>query len=65
MCLIVWLGLQDARSLQKKVLSAIPDSVVSVDLEKGSSAPSTSLKETLAEGDGEEAFVVILFTDAG
>lgn len=57
--------MQDARSLQKKVLSAIPDSVVSVDLEKSSSGPSTSLKEALAEGDGEEAFAAILFTEAG
>ncbi|CAN0309267.1 unnamed protein product, partial [Ectocarpus sp. 8 AP-2014] len=56
---------QDARSLQKKVLSAIPDSVVSIDLEKSSSGPSTSLKEALAEGDGKEAFAAILFTEAG
>ncbi|CAB1111606.1 unnamed protein product [Ectocarpus sp. CCAP 1310/34] len=56
---------QDARSLQKKVLSAIPDSVVSIDLEKSSSGPSSSLKEALAEGDDEEAFAAILFTEAG
>ncbi|CAN0037945.1 unnamed protein product, partial [Ectocarpus fasciculatus] len=56
---------QDARSSLQKVLSSIPDSMVSVDLEKGSSATSASLKEALAEGDGEEAFAAILFTEAG
>lgn len=55
---------QDARTLQKKVLSAIPDFVVSVDLEAGGSgAPSSALKAALEEGDGD--FAVVLFTEAG
>lgn len=53
---------QDARDLQKKVLSAIPDSVTSLDLEDGS-APSSGLKAALAER--EEEFAAVLFTEAG
>ncbi|CAM9628676.1 unnamed protein product [Scytosiphon promiscuus] len=58
----------DARTLQKKVLTAIPDSVISVDLEKGSpSSPASSvLQEALAEGGaGDEGFAAVLFTEAG
>lgn len=53
---------QDARGLQKKVLTAIPDSVISLDLEK-ESAPSSALKAALAKRDGE--FVAVLFSAAG
>ncbi|CAM9587116.1 unnamed protein product [Pylaiella littoralis] len=55
----------DARTLQKKVLTAIPDLVVSVELEDASSgAPSLQLETALAEG-GEAKFTAVLFMGAG
>eukprot|EP00752_Nemacystus_decipiens_P005852 g5286.t1 len=53
---------KDARDLQKKVLTAIPDSVTSLDL-GGGSAPSPGLKAALAER--EQEFAAVLFTEAG
>lgn len=50
---------QDARGLQRKTLSAIPNLVTSVDVETGSS----TLKEAL--GSGEEGYAAVLFTEAG
>lgn len=49
---------QDARTLQKNVLSAIPNLVTSVNLAEGSS----TLKEAFASG--EEAFAAVLLTEA-
>ena len=53
--------LKDARTLQKLVLSAVPDLVVSVDVDMG--AGVSALREALSAR--EEEFAAVLFTDAG